>query len=274
MDRTTNSRAFAPWAAALWTLLSPLPGASLAGPPASAPTAPTVAPATGTASAPTTQDALPLYREGLAHYNLAEYDRAIALFKRAYVISRAPELLYNIAQAYRLAGDCPLALRFYRSYAREAPRAGDRPSLQAVIADMERCVRRRPAAPRPGRVDAPARPASRAEPVATRRRWPALVLAGTGVAVAAAGGGLLGWARVEYNDMRQSGCAPACDSGRVDGARRVQTAGWVLVGVGTAAALGGLVTWVLARRSSDGPRPVRTASVVPLGGGAAVELRF
>ncbi|HET9989953.1 MAG TPA: hypothetical protein VFQ65_15590, partial [Kofleriaceae bacterium] len=51
-----------------------------------------------------------LYDEGLRHYNVAEYPAAIVAWKQAYVLSKKPILLFNIAQAYRLAGDCKQAL--------------------------------------------------------------------------------------------------------------------------------------------------------------------
>src|SRR5262245_62171614 len=61
--------------------------------------------------------------EGNRHFNLAEYDLAIAEYKEAYRLSDKPGLLFNIAQAYRLSGDCPMALRFYENYRRLAPQA-------------------------------------------------------------------------------------------------------------------------------------------------------
>src|SRR5262245_38218137 len=76
------------------------------------------------------RDALSLYEAGVRRYNLADYDQAIDLFKRAYLLSEAPELLFNVAQAYRLKGDgfCALALRFYRNYLRLDPKTAKRAS--------------------------------------------------------------------------------------------------------------------------------------------------
>jgi hypothetical protein len=48
-----------------------------------------------------------LYLEGKRNYDLADYPRAIAAWKESYTLSGAPMLLFNIGQAYRLAGDCP-----------------------------------------------------------------------------------------------------------------------------------------------------------------------
>jgi tetratricopeptide (TPR) repeat protein len=75
-----------------------------------------------------------LYDEGLRHYNVAEYDAAIAAWKQAYVLSKRPLLLFNIGQAYRLAGDCPQALAFYENYRREE----ERPKRELAAA-VEEC---------------------------------------------------------------------------------------------------------------------------------------
>src|SRR5215813_608889 len=85
--------------------------------------------------------------EGLTHYNVAEYDQAIESFKAAYVISKAPGLLFNIAQAYRLKGDCAQALHFYKNYLRVEPSAKQRAKAQARVEEMSRCTRERAAAP-------------------------------------------------------------------------------------------------------------------------------
>ena len=68
------------------------------------------------------------YEQGRAHYALGEYPEAIALFRKAYELSAAPGLLFDIAQAYRLEGNCSKAIELYRHFARlapESPRRGD-----------------------------------------------------------------------------------------------------------------------------------------------------
>ena len=58
-----------------------------------------------------------LFAEGDSHFRLREYDQAIARFKEAYRLEPAPLLLFNLAQAYRLAGDCRQAAWFYDRFA-------------------------------------------------------------------------------------------------------------------------------------------------------------
>jgi tetratricopeptide (TPR) repeat protein len=60
------------------------------------------------------------YQRGTALFNLGEWDEAAAEYKEAYKALPEPVFLYNIAQAYRLAGDLPKAAFFYNSYAHNA----------------------------------------------------------------------------------------------------------------------------------------------------------
>jgi tetratricopeptide (TPR) repeat protein len=95
------------------------------------------------AAADTAQErkAKELYEQGNTHYDLAEYDQAIDLFKQAYALSRRPTLLYNIAQAYRLKGDCEQALQVYKNYLRVDPSSQLRAKVESRIAEMETCVK-------------------------------------------------------------------------------------------------------------------------------------
>ena len=85
------------------------------------------------------QQAAALYAEGSTHFNLAEYDQAIDAFKQAYALSAAPGFLYNIAQAYRLKGDCAQAVLFYGNYLRAKPDADNRAAVEERIHEMQRC---------------------------------------------------------------------------------------------------------------------------------------
>jgi tetratricopeptide (TPR) repeat protein len=75
-----------------------------------------------------------LYDEGLSHYNLAEYDAAITSWKESYLLTKAPLLLFNIGQAYRLSGDCSKANTFYDTYQREQPDPRNREELEQAVA--------------------------------------------------------------------------------------------------------------------------------------------
>jgi tetratricopeptide (TPR) repeat protein len=62
-----------------------------------------------------------LYNEGEAAYHDADYATAIAKWQEAYKLSNASGLLLNLAQAYRLNGDCKRALSSYREFISMVP---------------------------------------------------------------------------------------------------------------------------------------------------------
>ena len=102
--------------------------------PASAQPAPSPAPTTEDAKK---AEARALYETGNTHYNLGEYDQAVAAFKKAYELSQAPGLLFNIAQSYRLKKDYEQASHFYETYLRLKPDAANRADVEARIAEMK-----------------------------------------------------------------------------------------------------------------------------------------
>jgi tetratricopeptide (TPR) repeat protein len=56
------------------------------------------------------------YREGMVFYEKGQYRDAINKLREADDVLRAPPLAFNIAQAYRLMGECGLAVVYYRAY--------------------------------------------------------------------------------------------------------------------------------------------------------------
>lgn len=80
------------------------------------------------------------YEKGLTHYNLGEFDPAVEEFKKAYELSNAPGLLFNIAQVYRAKEDFKQALYFYRTFLRLQPDAPNRADVEARVADLERMM--------------------------------------------------------------------------------------------------------------------------------------
>ena len=83
------------------------------------------------------QRAAQLYDKGKRHFDIAEYSAAIAAWKEAYLLSSEPLLLFNIAQAHRLAGDCAQANRFYLNYKRVQPKPPNQAELDSA---MQKCA--------------------------------------------------------------------------------------------------------------------------------------
>ena len=107
--------------------------------------APAPAPAPQAPGAPKTEEqkraeAKSLYETGLSHYNLGEFDQAIAAFRAAYAISQAPGLLFNIGQSFRLKKDYEQATYFYTTYLRLKPDAPNRADVEERLKEMEQLI--------------------------------------------------------------------------------------------------------------------------------------
>jgi tetratricopeptide (TPR) repeat protein len=91
----------------------------------------------------TSGDAQAHVERGLSLYEAKDYAQAAAELETAYDLKKDRDVLYALAQAKRLAGDCPTALVHYRSFLDSNP-----PSKQADLArkNMARCEEVKPAA--------------------------------------------------------------------------------------------------------------------------------
>lgn len=135
-----------------------------------------------------------LYLEGKSHYDVGDYAKAIEIWKRAYVLSNAPMLLFNIAQAHRLSGDCATALKVYASYEREAKNPSNKDELEQA---KTRCVREPtnanpPAEPmKPAPTSAPAPVVESPPPPPPPSATNGKTLCVAGIATGASGGALV-----------------------------------------------------------------------------------
>src|SRR4051812_24772702 len=62
------------------------------------------------------EDPKKIYDEALSLYALGHYAEAAPMFEHVFELKHLPALLYNAAQAYRLAGNLEHALTLYQSY--------------------------------------------------------------------------------------------------------------------------------------------------------------
>jgi len=76
----------------------------------------------------------------MTHYELGAFDDAIVEFKRAYELTSAPGLLFNIAQVYRMKKDAEQAVFFYKTYLRLMPDAPNRGDVEALIVENQAIV--------------------------------------------------------------------------------------------------------------------------------------
>lgn len=89
------------------------------------------------------QKARALADRGRAFHDAGDYGNAIVAFKEAYVIAPSPGLLFNLAQAYRLAGNCDDASLMYRRYLNTGPAPEARLIAEAHLAGTDRCTQMR-----------------------------------------------------------------------------------------------------------------------------------
>jgi hypothetical protein len=85
-----------------------------------------------------TQRAKELFQQGTTLFNIGEFDKAIEAWQQGYKERPDPGFLYNIGQAYRLKGDGPKAIFFYRGYLRNSPKAANRADVEAKIAALQK----------------------------------------------------------------------------------------------------------------------------------------
>lgn len=81
-----------------------------------------------------------LASRGRAAHDAGDYPTAIAAFIQAYVIAPSPALLFNLAQAYRLQGNCDDAALMYRRYLATSPGPEQRALAETHLASVERCL--------------------------------------------------------------------------------------------------------------------------------------
>lgn len=80
-----------------------------------------------------------LAERGRALHDAGDYAGAIAAYKEAYVLAPRPGLLFNLAQAYRLSGDCDDAAFMYKRFLESNPTADSRAVAEANLATVSKC---------------------------------------------------------------------------------------------------------------------------------------
>lgn len=233
------------------------------------------------ASADPPPSAESLYAEGQAAYEKADYAVAIAKWEESYRLSGASGLLFNLAQARRLAGNCAEALATYEKF---LAADHDPASEQHKLADDFK-LELEPAC---GARQAPAQ-APILDPKQSLNLWTSaherpvghpgrsLRLAGLtagGAGIVAIGTGLaLGHHGQTLGNDVTAACAVSCDwaaQKTKDAAGRTDvTIGYALDAVGVAAIAGGAIAYYLGARSSGltvAPRPSEGGAVISWNG--------
>ena len=225
-----------------------------------------------------------LAERGRAYHDAGDYAKAISAFTQAYVMAPSPALLFNLAQAYRLQGDCDDAALMYRRYLAANPSPEGRVLAEIHLANVERCVHKlslhipveiaadRSLVPRP-----PAALAATASAPAPSRK--AQLEKDVGVGLMLGGGFALGvatyytvQAHAAANDVAAAYAKGAKwkDVAPIDAQGKTFATRAKIFGAGGALGVaGGLVTYLIGRHT-EGP-PV---TVAPTNRGVAVSMRW
>jgi hypothetical protein len=99
------------------------------------------------AASPPSDEVKAQVRKATGEYNLGQYLEAAKDYEAAYLQTLDPNLLFNVAQAYRLAGEADKAITAYRSFLRSNPRGEQRGVAEAKLRELEEKRAAAPAAP-------------------------------------------------------------------------------------------------------------------------------
>ena len=81
-----------------------------------------------------------LAERGRVAHDARDYAGAISAFTEAYALAPAPGLLFNLAQAYRLRGNCDDAALMYRRFLATNPPDDARLLAESHLSTVERCL--------------------------------------------------------------------------------------------------------------------------------------
>jgi tetratricopeptide (TPR) repeat protein len=88
-------------------------------------------------SAADKQAAKKLVDDGIAAMDAKDYDKAIELYQKAFVLVAHPLLIFNVGQAHRLSGRLQQAAQFYERYLQLDPNGNEAAAARAHLATIK-----------------------------------------------------------------------------------------------------------------------------------------
>jgi tetratricopeptide (TPR) repeat protein len=217
-----------------------------------------------------------LAAEGREAHEAGDYDRAIAAFTEANALAPSPALLFNLAQAYRLKGNCDDAAVMYRRYLATVPPEDARVIAQGHLETSERCAHKLALSiPLDQQEKAASRPAAgtvvRAREYndgTTQQRLGMGLMIGGSIALAASA--YFAWdAHSAANDVEDAYAAgkPGAEIHPIDKrGQRAETLAWGFGIGGGALVAGGVVSYMLGRHNEE----AMNLAIAPTKGGGQV----
>jgi hypothetical protein len=183
------------------------------------------------------------YDEATAAFGLGHYQEAAERYETAFSLRPDPALLYDAAQAYRLAGNRPRALELYRNYLRLYPDRQNAGEARNQVAVLTKAIEDEKAvAPPPPVAVAPAP----VEPIRTPS--PVSPPVSPSVPSSVSAPALTPSPSVTPAAMVTE-TPPAAEPSSSGGGSRT----WIWIAVGAAVVVGGAVALLLATRSDKFP---------------------
>ena len=224
------------------------------------------------------------FEQGNSAFALGRYAAAALEYEKAFALRSDSALLYNAAQAHRMANNKARALELYQNYLRVFPKVTNREEVQRHIATLKTAIETEqrsqsspPTAPVPidGQVTpepVAIRPTPPPPPVSRVKLYAGIGVAVGGVALVAAGGALFGVARSAANEINHPVPGYIFNPATESAVKTDQLAGGILLGIGGAAVVAGTVLAILGAREA---RPSKLA-VLPVGSrdGAGVLVHY
>jgi tetratricopeptide (TPR) repeat protein len=215
------------------------------------------------------RDGRAAFEQAYVAFQSLDYATALPLFQRAYQLTRNPAMLYNIGATLEALGRSAEAATAFRRYVAAVPDAPNRGDVESRAARLERAASAAPQRPAPASTTpalASSAPPHAVESVTPARPvWPFVVL-GLGVAIGVSGGVTLALTPDPGATMR----ANETDYLRAaDAATTQEWVGGVLVGVGAAATIAGIIG--LALRPASRRLAALRWNISPLHEGALMQ---
>jgi tetratricopeptide (TPR) repeat protein len=216
------------------------------------------------------------YENGAEYYAQSDYSAALEEFKKADALMPNPKLKFNIGRCYEGMGKLGEAIAAYKLYLKQSTDEKERSLVELRIKNLEKRIdsSAKPAPPPEpekaagGAAKADAADANAAAPViserprkrgSTRRLlgWTAIGVGAAALITAGVLGGLSLSKRGEYEDAHANHEFYTDARGLLEDSERFEIGSFVTLGVGIAAAAGGVILLLLDRDSSPraaGPR--------------------
>jgi tetratricopeptide (TPR) repeat protein len=212
----------------------------------------------GRADAKADEPAREHFLRGRQAHGSGDYPQAIVEYQAAYSLAPLPELLFNIAQCYRLAGRNREAILYYERYLDAVPAGGVSEDAREHVEALRTAAAPPPSTQPPPLPPAPSSPAPEPDRGPVAWRWVSLGIAGSGLALLGVGVYFGAQAASAARDLEDASGPFDDDLAALDADRRADVRRmWIIGGIGAGALVTGvtLFLWKGQRERRIGARP-------------------